>query len=253
MREKLDKFRLMTLFRSKLLSDITGLRHGFDGVGAPEPQKLFRLHQVHGDAIEELVEETTTQEELLARKADGVFTPLPERTVGVQTADCIPALFASRSTSWIGAVHAGWRGLHKGILLRAVERFTKQGIKPSEICVVIGPAIGPCCFEAGQDVVDLFERDWGHLWMPRKTKPWSDEPQRSRTGERSQAPRTSTNLWINLPQIARLQLASAGMPETNIEEADLCTYCGSSQLASYRRGTHERQKTLRQWSWISRV
>src|SRR5271170_1144397 len=103
--------------RSRLLSEIGSIRHGFDGPSDPEPTSLKRCRQVHGDSV--VLIGGVTPEDFRATEADGLLTT-EARTVGVMTADCIPALFSARDGRAVAAVHAGWRGLHKGILARAV-------------------------------------------------------------------------------------------------------------------------------------
>ncbi len=231
---------------SKLLSKIAGLQHEFDGPTAPLREDLVRCHQVHGDELVLVTHQTAA--ELAPLKADGLLT-LEKRAVGVQTADCLPVLFAERSGKGVAAVHAGWRGLHKGILLRTVERWGSLGVKPDQLVAAIGPAIGPCCFEVSQDIVDSFEKDWGSLWTST-TAPWKKAQPPSHIAARSPSPASANNLWLDLEAIARLQLLSAGIPNEQIEDVGACTYCGPGGLASYRRGTHEKIPAGRQWSWI---
>jgi YfiH family protein len=233
---------------SRLLEKIPGIRHAFDAPGDPEPEGLARCRQVHGAAIANVDREPAAH--FRALEADGLFTREP-RLVGIQTADCLPTLFASRDGAAIAAIHAGWRGLHKGILVRAAERFAAQGVPATELVVAIGPAIGGCCFEVSPEVIDAFEKDWGHLWAGAG-KPWQKGRPASKRDSRGQAPASDNDLWINLERIARLQLSNYGVPDWQIEDVGHCTYCGPGELASYRRGTHEGVKAGRQWSWIAR-
>lgn len=82
-------------------------------------------------------------------KVDGHVTSAPELGLVVLVADCYPvALVAPRRAAML---HCGWRGLAGGILERALERF--GGERPA---AAVGPGIGGCCYEVGQEVLDAF-------------------------------------------------------------------------------------------------
>src|SRR3546814_4172683 len=71
----------------------------------------------------------------------------------VLTADCLPVLLCADDGSWIGAAHAGWRGLVAGVLEAVVAR---SGLPPSRLLAWFGAAIGPAHFEVGPEVRDAF-------------------------------------------------------------------------------------------------
>jgi YfiH family protein len=242
---------------SNLLASVPGITHEFAAPSATPPSDLLCCHQVHSATV--VIAGETPPAEQRKVKADGLFTT-DRHPIGIQTADCLPVLIASRDGKAAAAVHAGWRGLHLGILLEAVKTFIQSGMQStydvrasysaSDLAIAIGPAIGPCCFEVSQETIDAFESSWGYLWK-NSSKPYSNQQPKSSKLARSQAPISSNNLWLNLDLIARLQLKSLGVPDTNIEDVGYCTYCGPGSRASFRRATHE--KTLnssRQWSWI---
>ena len=73
-------------------------------------------------------------------------------------ADCIPVLMADARTGAFAAVHAGWRGTLAGVVPAAVRRLVDElGVRPGDLRVALGPAIGVCCFEVGAEVVAAFE------------------------------------------------------------------------------------------------
>jgi YfiH family protein len=83
-------------------------------------------------------------------EADGLVTTTPRLPLVVATADCVPvALVGQRS---VGMVHAGWRGVAAGVIPEAVSLIERQG--DNLVSAVIGPHIGACCYEVGQEVVD---------------------------------------------------------------------------------------------------
>jgi len=83
-------------------------------------------------------------------EADGLVTSTPMLPLAVATADCVPvALIGDHA---VGVVHAGWRGVAGGIVSVAVDELERLGSRPHT--AVIGPHIGPCCFEVGDEVVE---------------------------------------------------------------------------------------------------
>ena len=89
--------------------------------------------------------------------ADAVLTDRPGVLVGVRTADCLPVLLADPRTRSVAAVHAGWRGAAAGVLPTAVNALAVEyGARPAEIEAAIGPGIGVCCFEVGEEVAGRF-------------------------------------------------------------------------------------------------
>jgi YfiH family protein len=104
----------------------------------------------------------------------------------VLVADCLPiALVAPEA---VAMLHAGWRGLAGGIVAEGVGALRRAGA--SRVAAAIGPAAGPCCYEVGDEVRAAFG-----------------------TGERT----------LDLPAIARGQLAAAGVDE--VADVGVCTIC----------------------------
>lgn len=105
------------------------------------------LKQVHGTATVDAAFSTKMLE------ADAVFTNQPGQVCAVMTADCLPVLFCNRAGTVVAAAHAGWRGLAAGVLEACLA---KMAVSPSEILAWLGPAIGPQCFEVGDEVRATF-------------------------------------------------------------------------------------------------
>jgi len=104
------------------------------------------LAQVHGTVVAELGE---TQ---LPATADAAIAREPGHVCAVLTADCLPIVIARGDGSAVAAVHAGWRGLARGIVERAVARLgTDAGLS-----AWIGPAICARCYEVDAPVRDSF-------------------------------------------------------------------------------------------------
>lgn len=88
---------------------------------------------------------------------DALWTDEPGLALAVLGADCAPVLLADPARRRIGVAHAGWRGLVAGVLGALVEAM---GASPS-LAAWVGPAIGPCCYEVGDDVAAPARRALG--------------------------------------------------------------------------------------------
>ena len=122
--------------------------------------------------------------------ANAVLTPL------VMVADCLPVALAG--PDGVAMAHCGWRGLAGGIVARAAETTRATA-------AAIGPGIGPCCYEVGDEVLVEFEDLDG----------------------------VAEGRMLNLTAVARALLARAGV--TEVESADLCTRCNPDLFYSHRR------------------
>ena len=94
-------------------------------------------------------------------EADAVCTNRPRVLVGVRTADCLPVLLVDPRGRAVAAVHAGWRGVVARVLVNALESLASEyGCHAGDIEAAIGPGIGPCCFEVGEDVAGQFSGEF---------------------------------------------------------------------------------------------
>jgi YfiH family protein len=85
-------------------------------------------------------------------EADGMVTDRRGLLLAVFMADCVPVLLADPAAGVVGAVHAGWRGLLAGVVEAGVEALSGLGADPAATVALVGPAIGPCCYEVGPEV-----------------------------------------------------------------------------------------------------
>jgi len=115
----------------------------------PEP---FWLRQSHSSKICKVAAITRDKTE-----ADASISFKAEEVCAVMTADCLPVLLTNKNADTVAAVHAGWRGLAKGILEHTVNAFSKN---PADIYAWLGPAIGPYSFEVGSEVYEAFVTDY---------------------------------------------------------------------------------------------
>jgi YfiH family protein len=177
--------------------------------------------QVHGAVVARV--RAGDQPEAIARlEADGLYSDAPGLTLGVFVADCIPALIADPRTGAFAAVHAGWRGTVAGVLPAAVRALgTELGARPEDLKIALGPAIGPCCFEVGEEVVAAFLSLFADARAHGVVVP---------------SPRgTPGKSQVDLKAANRLLLERAGVSPEAIEAGAECTHCDRERFFSFRR------------------
>jgi YfiH family protein len=118
------------------------------------PATFACAEQVHSSRIQ-IVRKLAKSRRFPA--VDGFLTEVPAQPLAIFTADCVPIFLSADGARVVGLLHAGWRGVRKLILPRAI-RIIKQkwGIQPSDVQAWSGPHIGPCCFEVQWDVARFF-------------------------------------------------------------------------------------------------
>ncbi len=150
--------------------------------------------------------------------ADGLVTI--ERNVPLCTfyADCVPLFFLDPNKKIIALVHSGWKSTMLEIGKEAVAVMKSLGSNPRDILAAIGPSIGPCHFEVGEEVAGQFISKFG-----------------SEIADRTVGDKTYINLWTTNVNI----LLSSGIPDDNITLAKICTYCENDRFYSYRADNHK--------------
>ena len=169
-----------------------------------EPSSVRLVRQVHGDRLLDLGEELAAgtagvlATEPAAAEADGFLLSGGEGAgliPAIVTADCLPvAISGPRGTALL---HLGWRGLSSRMLEEAITATAGSS-------AVIGPGIGPCCYEVGPEVFDA-------LGIQHRSDP---------------AP-------LDITSVASARLGGAGVSE--IARTGLCTSCEKDLLFSHRR------------------
>jgi YfiH family protein len=182
---------------------------------------LFVARQVHGTAIAR-VRAGDDPAALAQVEADGICSDSPGLAVGVFVADCIPALIVDPRTGSFAAVHAGWRGTVAGVLPAAVRTLgTEFGARPEDLRVALGPAIGPCCFEVGPEVVAAFEA----LFPDARARGIVLPSPRGAAGKAN----------VDLKAANRLLLERSGVAPAGLDAAPECTHCERARFFSFRR------------------
>jgi YfiH family protein len=145
-------------------------------------------------------------------RCDGLWSDRPGQAMMLVTADCLPIALgrANGSKPALSVLHVGWRGLLAGIVAQGAN-----ALGGGQLTAAIGPGIGPCCYEVGEEVREPFRAAYG--------------------GE------VVTDGRLDLWSAAEQALRAAGCDE--VERTDLCTYCHPELFFSHRR---DRGRTGRQ-------
>jgi polyphenol oxidase len=229
----------ITVLHSEAMDRIPGIVHGFSTrrserndfslgpVDSPNPMiqinrarflasigapgwPVIKLKQIHSGTVID-VEDTSAASE--AVPGDAAVTSLRGVALAVQTADCVPILIADHEGRAVAAIHAGWRGTAARIAQSAVVRlYERFRLEPESLGAAIGPHIGVCCYEVGEEVVDMIGNPAA---IERRTE-WAKP-------------------HLNLTLANREQLLKAGIPEAQIETSSLCTKCRDDLFHSFRR------------------
>ena len=139
-------------------------------------------------------------------KVDGSVSNVSAVPLVLFTADCVPLFFLDPVKRAIGLAHAGWRGTLANAAGKVVSQMkTAYGTRPEDLLVTLGPSIGPCCYQVGEEVLSLFHH------------------------------RFSDGRRLNLWEANREELLSEGVKDENIVNSEICTSCHSDIFFSERR------------------
>lgn len=192
-----------------VLANRARLRSGLPG----EPAWL---KQVHGTRVVDAALSAS-----VVNEADAAYARQPGAVCVVMTADCLPVLFCNRAGTVVAAAHAGWRGLQAGVLEATIAAMAEA---PGELLAWLGPAIGPACFEVGDDVRTAFV---------------GSDPEAAAAF----APASPGKWLADIYRLAERRLRAAGL--TSIHGGGRCTVSDRERYFSYRRdGVTGRMATL---------
>jgi len=213
---------------------LAAARAAFAEITRTDVGRWHLMRQVHGADVGAVDERTVVGAEL--RNVDALVTVLPDRPLVVLAADCLPIVLAGPTV--IAAVHAGWRGLVAGVIRSAVEAMVALGDDPRDVRAVVGPGIGPCCYEVGEDVA---RRVIARV-------PAADA--RTRGGMRSLDLREAAHVQLDALEVGTVGLPGAGAREDQGHRSDhpdatpLCTSCGPGWFSHRRDPSSGRQAGL---------
>jgi YfiH family protein len=206
------------------LEGVPGLRHGFEQRLGPagwetreegrrrvasalsDAGELLLLDQVHGAAVVRAPWRGRPE-------GDAAVASEPGWLLGIETADCLPVFVVDPRRRAVGAAHAGWRGTAAGVVACLVRTLIAGGSRPEDLVAALGPAIGACCYEVGEEVRTAFGAAAEGLFRP---------------GPRGRA-------HFDLRAANLRQLREAGLPAERTHGVDDCTFCRPDLYHSYRR------------------
>jgi hypothetical protein len=181
------------------------------------------LSQVHGARVERVERgDLACHHRRGHPEADAmVAAHRPGIVLGVLTADCLPVILAVPGARAVAIAHAGWRGTLEGVAVAAIRELCAAArAEPRDVVVALGPSIGRCCYQVGNEVRAAFRERWGEAYVRRilrRSDPWR----------------------LDLQAANLLQLREAGVPSGAIAAVPLCTSCRADLFFSYRRdGPH---------------
>lgn len=183
--------------------------------GITVPQFLL-LHQVHRDAVCVVDGPGPLPSQDPPPECDAVVTDRTGLALCIKTADCTPVFLADPVRRVIGAAHAGWKGTALRVVEKTVEEMARRfGVRPSDLFALVGPAIGPCCYEVDAAVYQAMAHDASHDLFFRAGRP-------------------SGKWMFDLSLANRFQLQHAGLLPERIFTADRCTACHPELFFSHR-------------------
>ena len=169
------------------------------------PSEPRWLRQVHGSNV--VVEPPAGE----TPEADAALTRQPGVVCVVQTADCLPVIFASGDGAEVAIAHAGWRGLAAGVLEATVRAMSTD---PANLLAWLGPAISQPAFEVGGEVRDEF---------------LAHDPAAAGCFVENECGRWQADLY----GLARMRLGGAGVEQ--VSGGDYCTFSEPERFFSFRR------------------
>ncbi|RJQ26250.1 peptidoglycan editing factor PgeF [Candidatus Parcubacteria bacterium] len=171
------------------------------------------MEQVHGRKIN-MVKNTKIK---IVKNVDGLVTNKKNIFLCIKSADCLPIVFYEPITKTIAVVHAGYKGILKGVIEKTIEKLEKIQVLVQNVYVYIGPSIGKCCYSVGKDRIIKFRKK-GIAVFEKK----------------------ADDYFLDLKNIAHSILLKKGLQKNKIEISSLCTKCSNSLLFSYR--AHKTEK-----------
>jgi YfiH family protein len=166
-----------------------------------DPERATMALQVHGAEVTRAGPTGVVTPGTDHEPCDGLWTDEPGQGMLLVTADCLPVAVARPDGSRLAVLHVGWRGLLAGIAESGVATVGAGAV------AAIGPGIGPCCYEVGEEVAEPFRERFGADVVP--------------------------DTRLDLPLAAERALLAAGA--ARVDRAGACTACDPNRFFSHRR------------------
>jgi YfiH family protein len=178
-----------------------------------EAADVVSARQVHGNRVQYVARADGGR---VVPDTDALISDTPGIVLLMRFADCVPVFFYAPQQRAVGLAHAGWQGTLLGVAASAAQAMMERfGCRPEDLRVGLGPAIGPCCFEVGDAVLNPLQGMFGAQTDLLIAKRYGDG-------------KALVDLW----RANALQLETLGI--TQIETAQLCTCCHRGEFFSHR-------------------
>ncbi len=211
-------------------------RRRYFGALGLDPSRIVRVRQVHGTDVLVVDQALAGHEEFPRLLLDGddaydaMVTDIPNLSLAISTADCLPIFFVDPHRPAVGAVHAGWRSSIEGIAEHTLRTMQDTyGTDPTECYVAIGPGIRGCCYEVDDPVITPLRRAWTQWEVCVK-------------------PAGQERWMLDLARLNSAIFHGQGLRGDRIFDTGLCTACRPDLFYSYRA---EKPKTGRMISLIA--
>lgn len=185
---------------------------------------------------------------------DALLTDQAAILLSVRVADCLPVLIADKARRAVAAVHAGWRGGVQRIIEKSVGEMRRTfGCEPRDLVAALGPSIRACCYEVGEEVVDMYRgrfvnsESFFHEAFPsdscaaiREKYPLLFLSSAPPGHVHQSGPKRN----LDLIAVARDQLLTAGLDPAKICVIEACTACRTDLFYSYRKEGSQAGRSL---------
>ena len=173
-------------------------------------KNIFLIHQIHSNKFVFVSESYKFKSK---PKADAIITNQKNLPIAVLTADCVPVLISDKKLHLVAAIHAGWKGAFKGIISKVIKFMIKKGSKIQNITAAIGPAISVDNYEVRENFRKKFmkKNKKNKIFFKKKSK----------------------KLYFNLPKYVKSLLLESKIK--NIEQINIDTFNKGNKFFSARR------------------
>ena len=179
---------------------------------------IIKANQAHTDNVVCIEELKSTKIIDTQVKSDGLITNKRQIILATTNADCILLLFFDPVKKVIANTHSGWKGTLQEISTKTVIKMVNTyGCNPNDIIVCICPSIRKCHFEVGEDVKDIFYKQFKKL------------------GNTNEFILKDNEKWyIDTVLINKIILKQVGILDKNIEDSQICSVCNKEKIHSFR-------------------
>ncbi len=176
-----------------------------------KPEQVVTARQVHGAHVAVV---GAAEQRTVVPATDSLISSEQGVALLLRFADCLPLMLYDPLRQVVGLVHVGWRGIIAGVVVNTLAALRHEyGCNAHDLVAALGPAIGPCCYEVGPELVTSIEQVFGNEGGLLLTQP-------------------NGTVHFNLAAAVRWQLEYAGVQQ--IEESGLCTSCHTDEFFSHR-------------------